>query len=54
MTEPIQLSLKLCRVFSPRLDLVELAGPQRTTGKIHPNDWLIVRGDGLLLAAERA
>ncbi|MFO0654042.1 MAG: hypothetical protein U0787_03080 [Polyangia bacterium] len=49
VTEPIQLSLKLVPSLSPRLDLVELAGPQRTTGKIHPNDWLIVRGDGLLL-----
>lgn len=48
VTEPLQVKLKLVPSLSPRLDLLELSGPQRTTGKVHPNDWLVVRGDGFL------
>lgn len=49
LTEPVSVKLRIVPSLTPRLDLVELQGPQRMTGKIHPNDWLTVRGDGFLL-----
>lgn len=49
VSEPVSAKLQIVPSLSPRLDVVELQGPQRTTGKIHSNDWLTVRGDGFLL-----
>ncbi|HMU37554.1 MAG TPA: hypothetical protein PKE31_00945 [Pseudomonadota bacterium] len=49
ITEPIQVRFKLFPKLSPRLDQVELSAPWRTTGKVHPNDALLLHGDGLLL-----
>ncbi len=49
LSEPVSTKLRIVPSLSPRLDVVELQGPQRLTGKIHPNDWLTVRGDGFLL-----
>lgn len=48
-TQPIQVSLALASKLSARLDQIELSAPWRATGKVHPNDWLIVHGDGFLL-----
>lgn len=48
VTEPIQVQLKLFPNLTPRLDVVELPAAQRLSGKIHPNDWLVLRGDGFL------
>ncbi len=49
VSEPIQVQLKLLPNLTPRLDLLELPTAQRLTGKIHPNDWIVLRGDGMLL-----
>ena len=43
-TAPIRTSLELRRFLSPRLDSVDLTGAQRGTGRVHANDWVMVRG----------
>lgn len=51
-TAPIRATLELRRTLSPRLDSVDLAGSQRGTGRVHVNDWVMVRGAELLLGGE--
>ena len=48
VSEPVAAKLRVVPSLTPKLDLIELSGPQRMTGKVHPNDWLIVHGDGFL------
>ena len=48
VSEPVAAKLRVVPSLTPKLDLIELSGPQRMTGKVHPNDWLSVHGDGFL------
>lgn len=47
---PVRISWKVARVLQPKLDTVEVAGSDKgtTTSRVHPNDWIVVRGDHLL------
>jgi len=52
VVEPLRVNLEVARVLAPRLDSVELAAATMTPAakdRVHPNDWVIVRGDNLLL-----
>lgn len=51
-TAPIPIALDLRRFLSPRLDSVDLLGAQRGTGRVHANDWVMVRGEQLLLGGD--
>lgn len=48
-TPPVAAVISLRSVLAPRLDAVDLYGAQKGTGRLHPNDWVQVRGSGLLL-----
>ncbi|MBL9006960.1 MAG: hypothetical protein JNJ46_22075 [Myxococcales bacterium] len=52
VVEPLRVNLEVARVLAPRLDSVELAAAMASSSakdRVHPNDWVIVRGDNLLL-----
>ena len=48
-SESLRVALQVAQTLTPRLTTVELGGAQKSTGKLHPNDWVVVRGDNLLL-----
>lgn len=45
---PLRVRLEVARVLAPRLDSVELAVDPKSS-KVHPNDFVMVRGDDFLL-----
>lgn len=57
VVEPLRVSLEVARVLPPRLDSIELPGSKAPTSPpgikdpIHANDWVVVRGDNLLLGS---
>lgn len=49
VASPVRVQLRLQQALRPELYGIEYFGAQRVTGELHPNDWIGVRGDGLLL-----
>lgn len=50
-TTAIRVELQVRQTLVPRLDTVELVSAPRGTDKVHPNDWILVRGEQLLLGS---
>ncbi|MCS6912787.1 MAG: hypothetical protein RMK29_17455 [Myxococcales bacterium] len=48
-TPPQTVRIEVRRVLSPRLTAVRLYNDPTGSGHVHPNDWVEVRGEGLLL-----
>jgi hypothetical protein len=46
---PRRVELEVRRVLQPRITAVDLAGAALGTGRVHPNDWVEVKGEGFLL-----
>lgn len=49
--DPLRVSLEVARVLAPRVDGIDLPAAKApgSTDLVHPNDWVVVRGDNLLL-----